>query len=199
MEPKNLCAIIDDTLDTSSVDNNVASWLCEYADGCAYLLAHAEDGVIWGRFNDGTLVIAADVFPSLPTDYVGGLLARLDAATLWQCRIFGPDVEVMLWRSDQGWRARRITDQPDPKRQSLTETQILWGDHAEQREQGFTLLADGSQGLRHALPHEVPATTFNNPQNPRPMQLVVRHYLEEDQQTGVSRIAHSRLVNVTFV
>lgn len=198
MEPQNLRATIDHTLDINSVDNDLVGWLCDYADGCAYLLAHTEEGVIWGRFDEDQLVIVADVFPSSTADYAGVLLARLDVVTLWQCRMFGPDVEVMLWRSEQGWRARRITDQTDPERLALTEAQILWGDHAEQRQQGFTLLADGSQGLRHAVPCEIPATAFNNPQNPRPVRLVVRHYLEEDQQTGVSHIAYSRLVDITF-
>ena len=151
-----------------------------------YLLAHAEDGVIWGKFDGARLTTSGDVFDQL---------AKLRSQTLQQCRMFGDKCEVMLWKIGKDWKARSIEDTnnqdclPD-------EHQILWGTKAEKEKDGFTLVADGQEGLNHAVP--LVSISFDQSKNLyRPLRLTVRHYLYEETNTGVVRVYLSRLVDLT--
>ncbi|WP_414575008.1 CRISPR-associated protein Csx19 [Anabaena sp. CCY 9402-a] len=150
-----------------------------------YLLAHAEDGVIWGKFKDGQLLTSDSVFDFLP---------QLDPLTLQQCRAFGETSEVMLWQTDEGFKARLIQDEKDTE--FISENHILWGTKADKTCDEFTLVSDGSQGLRHAVP--LTDITFDGNQKLlyRPVHLSVRHYIDYDD-SGVARINLSRLVNLT--
>ena len=147
-----------------------------------FFLAHAEDGVIWGHFKDGELVTSGDVFSQC---------AKLRSPTLQQCRIFGENSEIMLWKVGQNWKARLVQD--DNKPECLPdEDQILWGTQVDKESNGFTLVSDGSQGLRHAVP--LTGIIFNG-KDSRPLRLQVRHYIDYDE-SGVARIYLSRLVNL---
>lgn len=122
----------------------LVQWLNNQARqfGCTWFLAHALDGVIWGRFTDG-LITSHDVDTTLPA---------LNLDTLIQCRIFGEQAEVMLWQDDaEQWFQTVITDPSDPE-MMFVEDQMLWGDQGKDLGRGFTLLSDGSQGLKHAVP-----------------------------------------------
>lgn len=177
--------------------SDLALWLRDQAGGSRYLLAHTDAGIIWGRVND------PDTNPNILTsaDVFGARLgkARLELYLLWELRLFGPNAEVHLWRSGDAWQARCIEDGGAVNDQVLEERHILWGDQAEARDQGFTLLVDGSEGLRHAVPLDVPDTAFEQKRHqerkPRPLRLVMRHYLEHDHY-GNARIALSRLVDL---
>ena len=150
-----------------------------------YILAHAEDGVIWGRFDDG-LKTSGDVFDQF---------AKLRSQTLQQCRMFGNTCEVMLWKVGKEWKSRSINDTNNPAHLD-DEHQILWGTQSEQEKDGFTLVFDGQEGLRHAVP--LLDIRFDSSKNLyRPLRLTVRHYLDEDNDTGVVRVYLSRLVNLT--
>lgn len=149
-----------------------------------YLLAHAEDGVIWGHFKDGELVTSGDVFSQC---------AKLRSPTLQQCRIFGEKAEVMLWKVGQNWKARLVKDDNQPEclpdeYQILSETQV------EKESNGFTLVSDSSQGLRHAIPLFEITNKFKD--GKRPLRLAVRHYIDYDD-AGIARIYLSRLVDLT--
>ena len=99
----------------------------------------------------------------------------------------------MFWKNDIDFNARIIEDNPDTE--FIPEEQILWGTQAEQITDDFTLVSDGSQGLRHAVP--LTNIDFNrNQQLYRPLRLVVRHYIDCDETTGLARIYLSRLVSV---
>lgn len=149
-----------------------------------FLLAHAEDGVIWGKFKDGHLLTSDSVFDFLP---------KIRSLTLQQCRAFGETSEVMLWRTDKGFKARLIQDEKDTE--FISENHILWGTKADKTCDDFTLVSDGSQGLRHAVP--LTDITFDENQKLyRPLRLGVHHYIDYDD-FGVARINLSRLVNLT--
>ncbi len=202
-----------------------------------FLLAHAEDGVIWGAFRDGVLVTADQRITVAP-------LPRLRLDRLQQCRAFGSVAELLLWRDADHWSARVIQDsggkatvhrehlagrvaewpdflaqreenaqaegQVESLEQHIDEQQILWGTCAEQATGGFTLLADGRQGLRHAVPLDLPESVFDTKSGAthRPVRLGVRHYLAYDKDdqidsqrgervaTGTARIALSRLTSL---
>lgn len=160
--------------------------------GCQYLLAQAEDGVIWGRFDNGELLTSHDAFPRV-------CRAALRTATLWEARLFSEQAEVLLWRDGDRWRARVIDDGSLAPVDYIGEDQILWGTQAEDQRQGFSLLADGTEGLRHAVPLAgISAKAFGQPGEPkRPVRLAVRHYGDYDSN-GNARIALSRLAGLSY-
>ena len=173
-------------------DNTLYDWLHAKVKQyqLQYLLAHADDGVIWGEFrgDDCKLTTSADenVFPQL---------AKLRICTFQQCRIFGKNAEVMLWKVGQNWKARSIEDGHLSQNDYISEAQILWGTQSEgQPKEDFTFVSDGSQGLKHAVP--LTGITFKG-KDSRPLRLKVRHYIDYDEN-GVARIYLSRLVNLDF-
>ncbi|MGG6269700.1 type III-D CRISPR-associated protein Csx19 [Leptolyngbya sp. AN03gr2] len=170
-------------LDTQQIqtDQTLQSWLEQHAKEhqLKYLLAHAEDGVIWGYFSDLGLAIAHQEFPEFP---------QLRRSTLQQCRIFGEAGEVLLWRDGMELRSRFISG--NPSAEYIPEEQILWGTQGEEKG-GFTKLRDGQQGLSHAVP--LTNLAFNS--NHRPVRLLIHHYIHYNK-SGIARIHLSRLVTL---
>jgi CRISPR-associated protein (TIGR03984 family) len=176
-------------LDVSSIQNNdtLTSWIEENAKKyqLKYLLAHADDGIIWGRFDTTEkLMTAHESFPQFP---------ELRLITLQQGRIFGEQSEVLIWKTDESLKARSVQDPSEYEH--FPEEQILWGTHAEKEDKknSFTLLADGFQGLRHAVP--LTNIKFSKEQK-RLIRLVVHHYYKYDKCTGLARVFLSRLVDL---
>lgn len=170
--------------------SNMEEHLCERAANheLKWLLAHADDGVIWGIVENGALftshIVAADVSPKLMTD------------TLQQARLFSEQKELLLWRdgndSDRNsWCWRLICDVDEAEQceweEAIDERYLLIGTRAEPLEQGFTLLWEGAQGLRHAIPIPDIPQKGDEAQPPR---LKIRHYLAKED---FARIAASRL------
>jgi CRISPR-associated protein (TIGR03984 family) len=171
-------------LDTTNFATDPSGWFQEQAsvgDG-AWFLAHADDGVIWGQVREGRLFTSDSVFPQVSPP--------LRAVTLQQARLFGQSAEVRIWRDGAEFKACRLQDFQDEEAEAFDEMHILWGTQAEARTQGFTLVADGRQGLRHAVPLEVEDAAFVRG---RPLRLLVRHYLTYEDN-GRGHIAQSRLV-----
>lgn len=180
-------------------ENSLEDWLKRKSKDyhLFYLLAHAEDGVIWGRFemNQNCLITAREVFPN-------GNFPELRLNTLQQCRIFGKAGEVLLWKSNGNWRSRLILEtkvsELMAKKQIylIPESHILWGTKGkENSEYGFTLLSDGSQGLKHAVPMTGINFDKDDKKLKRPVKLEVHHYFYYDSD-GVARIFLSRLVDL---
>lgn len=170
------------------VDNSFASdpaqWFVTQAQqhGLCYLLVHADDGVIWGRIDSAGLHTSHGITPTSPP---------LRAVTLQQARLFGPKGELLVWRIDNGWSARLVTDVDGNSDDVIDEDQILWGDTVESTHNGFTIVREGSQGMRHAVPVIVTPAQLKH----HKLRLRVRHYITENDD-GEARIALSRLVQV---
>jgi len=174
---------------TADLDDVIA-WLLAQAKehNLTTLLAHADDGVIWGRMTDeGALLTSHDVFGATPSP-------KLRLETLQQARLFGKRAELLLWRTKDGWQARLAEDVAEGEH--YEQSQLLWGDRYVDAAAGFTLVEEGRQGLRHAPPVNVPKAEFTDER--RPLRLWVRHYLATDPQTGVVDVALSRLVQVDY-
>lgn len=169
------------------------AWFQEQPDvgGVACFLAHADDGVIWGQILDGQLLTSDNMFPQVSPP--------LRAITLQQARLFGSAAEVRVWRVRNGFKACRLQDQRDEKAEAFDEAHILWGTRVEDQKQGFTLVADGRQGLRHALPLPAADIFFDPPEKKRKrwhsLRLGARHYLEYDE-SGMVVIVQSRLTKL---
>jgi len=158
-------------------------WLAEQAQSNKFrwLLAHADDGVNWGVWENGGWTLSNHHFPNhAPV---------LDGATLRQVRLFGEAGEIFVWREGDAWHGRLLSGAQSA--QTLEETQLLWGAVNEGEAGGFVLLREGAEGLRHALPIVVKPY---DPQNQR-MCLHVRHYLGYDEE-GQAYVAASRLVKL---
>lgn len=181
------------SIDANAAISDLREWLQSQASqhNLRWLLAHADDGVIWGKLESGQL-LTSDM-------YAPEVSPPLRPETLQQARLFAPHAELLLWRvSETEWQARLIQDVDASTttphfHDAFDEPQILWGTHAQPLSDGFTLMSDGLQGLRHAPPVELSAT-FD--ERSRPLRLHVRHYLAEDAN-GFTRIVASRLIDLT--
>jgi len=172
---------------SGSIDALLA-WVC---DGAApvdvagrWLLAHCDDGVVWGiRGDDDRWTLSGQVFPSeSPT---------LTKKSVQQLRVFGEDGELLVWRHDMGVRARWLADAIEEAPGWMApddEERLLLGEHPERSTRGFTLLRDAT-GARQVVPLGAIA------KGERPT-LRVRHYFERDAESGAVRVAASRLVAV---
>ncbi len=156
-----------------------------------YLLAHADDGVIWGRLDGKELITSHDVEPKYSPP--------LRVETLQMVRIFAPVGELLVWHDEAGaWAGRLITETTPPGTkaewtEAFDEQQILWGTNTQPPKRDFTLVSEGTQGLFHVVPLNLSGQKIDA-QN-RPLQLVVRHYLKEDDYRFV-RVNASRLLNL---
>ncbi|WP_297029166.1 CRISPR-associated protein Csx19 [Thermogutta sp.] len=182
-------AVVEPITDCSISDVKV--WLQTQAvqHNLRWLLAHADDGVIWGELRNGQLVTSESVAPEVSPP--------LRAETLQQVRLFATRAELLLWRDgDNRWHARLIRDAGHGEKPTFTdaidEPQILWGTDPQPLANGFTLMSDGAQGLRHAVPLDVRGR-FD--ESSRPLRLWVRHYLQDDE-SGFTRIVASRLFDL---
>ena len=162
-------------------------------NGTPYLLAHADDGVIWGRFDDGSLTTAADVFRQAAD--AQEVVVELRPKTLQQARLFGTEGEILIWKDNKGFTARLLNEEHVPADDILPNEDVwLWGTGMEVEgvaaEANFTLMHEGLQGLRHAPP-VVQAIDQR-------YGLRIRHQLNYDDR-GQAYIAYSRLVNLVRV
>jgi CRISPR-associated protein (TIGR03984 family) len=169
-----------------------AVWLAEQAgDAECYLLAHSDDGLIWGKVENGVLVTSHDAAQSTPHAEVSPPLREV---TLQTARLFNKNGEILLWRESEtlSWRARMIYAVNDSQEatfvEAIDERQLLWGNQVEALSNTFTLLSDSGQGLRHIAPISIAAEAL-------PLRLRVRHLISEDE-TGFARITASRLVTL---
>jgi CRISPR-associated protein (TIGR03984 family) len=157
----------------------LAEWARTY--GLPWLLAHADDGVLWGELRADGLHLSSNAFDKISPP--------LRAVTLQQARLFGPSAELLLWKDGTGWQARLIQDGAGESGEYYDETHLLWGSEVEQYQDGFALLRQGREGLRHAPPL---------PQGAQPLaRLRVRHYVAHDAD-GQAYIAYSRLVSIEY-
>lgn len=168
--------------------DDVRDWLTMQATtyDLRWLLAHCDDGVIWGELRDKTLALSCDqaAFPK------AGLTLRWE--TLQQARLFGEAGEILIWPGPQGWQARLRRDNTGEPIEYIDEPHILWGNRQAPGtipQHGFLQIAEGSQGIIHAPPIR------RAPTDRERARLCVRHYLAE-AETGMVRIVAIRLVRL---
>jgi len=157
----------------------------------AWLLAHADDGIIWGKLQNGKMVLS---------DKFSAISPSLRPKTLQEARLFGEKAEVRLWRDNSEFRSFRIEDYFEVHEansaEAFDEDYILWGTRIEDRCENFSLMSEGRQGLRHAVPLVLNEDDFKEGYSYRhPLRLRVRHYLDYDAD-GKAFIRISRLVKL---
>jgi len=174
-------------------------------DGCStkvkWLLAHCHDGVTWGQLGDDhSWLVSSAFFPQVSP--------AISESNLLELRLFCEKCEILIWRTDKGFSGRCLTDNGEPDKNDPcrpdTETRILLGDRmlpdSNQKRQnpasGFTCVAT-ARGLQQAVP--VVCTKEDFSEGRWPLRLGLKNYFEQDEETGVVRVAASRLVNVKKV
>ncbi|MCE7987035.1 MAG: TIGR03984 family CRISPR-associated protein [Caldilinea sp. CFX5] len=168
---------------TNEVGTDPVKWLEQQAQSGMLLLAHADDGVIWGRATVDADNGNIDLKLSSPKQ------TPFRHQTLIMARLFDTEQEIFLWQVEEGiWRARQIRDSMGEACSYYDETQILWGNKVEQCIEGFVYLAEGSEGMYHTPPEDL----FTDEQHEHKASLNVRHYLHDDD--GWLRVVFSRLV-----
>lgn len=176
-------AVVVSPIDTNDVLNTLEG----IPDG-ACILAHHDDGIVWGHVAERQIWTGNLVDP----DYV----ITPNLITLQQVRFFWETGEIFIWRDgDNQLQGRQLIEAKDGQAVfacCYDEKQILWGDRTEQVAEGWTRMTDGAQGLAHT----VPLTVMNTKQGVRPLRLTIRHYLKEQEDTGALYVAVSRLVNL---
>jgi len=208
-------AVVDPSIATDEL-NSGAKEIKEWLEGMAkeydlkVLLAHADDGVIWGKIENDVLITSGEVIKKnqaaqTSKEYQDELGAAIEVCpglmteTLQQCRFFSEKAELLIWRDgDNIFQARLIRNAKGDEKEtaawseSFDEPQMLWGTHGTALPEGFTLLRDGAQGLRHAVPISVKLDTKDKGKV-SPLYLTVRHYINKE---GFARVVASRLVKL---
>jgi len=175
----------------------VLNWVTKGAESFqegvfSWLLTHCYDGVTWGRFN----IVTKDWL--LSSKPFSTLCPRVSESNLLEIRLFGSEREIMIWRTENGFSGRCLIDKQeqdnnDPCRPD-NETRILLGDRVlEPSKEGFTRVGT-ARGLQQAVPIECIDKDFADGR--WPLRLKMRHYFEQDDETGAVRVAASRLVNI---
>lgn len=165
----------------------LSQWLVDRAKqhNLKWLLAHADDGVIWGYLDeDAALRLSGEVFPHVSPPLRG--------ETLQQARLFAEHGELLLWRDAAGWHTRLVVEDTQGTNQKVfDEAYLLWGNKVkdEDSQGGFALLSHGQEGLRHAIPQTLPAG------EPSP-KLKVRHVIAYDRD-GQAYVALGYLRAIT--
>lgn len=177
---------VDTNIDLTEFEKDPRQWFVQQSVDRAlpYFLAHDDDGVIWGRIDEGKLWLSGEAFPD-------DVAVPLRSLTLQQARLFGEAGELLIWRvEDGGWNGRYLSDTDVANEDMLDETHLLWGEASDPPgpQDGFVLMRDGVQGLLHAPPLKLARGER--------AALQVRHFLAYDDE-GQAYIALSRLVAVT--
>lgn len=172
--------------DLTGFGQDARNWLTAHMSAdMPWLLIHADDGVIWGRREpDGNLLLSSDVFDR--RNRYPAIAVELRADTIQQCRVFGTGGELLIWREGPQFRGRAIQDQDTEAVDLQDEQHLLWGSPVEER-RGFSLLEEGQQGPKHAVPIVVPRN--------RRTSLSVRHYIGRDDH-GQAVVLVSRLLGL---
>jgi CRISPR-associated protein (TIGR03984 family) len=184
---------LDVDLSTQNFEKDPCAWFAEQSSvgSPAWLLAFADDGVIWGFLDNGEFHLSGNTYPQVSP--------QLDTNTLQQAFLFGEKAEVRVWRVENAFSASRMEDQPGEAQEAFDEDQVLWGTQIApdtKKSDYFTLVTDGRQGLMHAIPLKLDTSSFKERgrQN-RPLRLKLRHYLGTGED-GLVFIERSRLVSV---
>ena len=154
-----------------------------------WLLAFADDGVIWGRVEKGQLVLSEQAYLKYS--------AKFEVETLQQAFLFGENGEVHIWRDGSSLKAWSYEDQGDEESSAFDRHYFLWGLYAREMnpEFQFSLVADGSRELIHAVPFLVAPSRMAETGEKHFLRLTLRNYIDY-RPTGQAYISASRLVNV---
>lgn len=173
--------------------SNLREWIRQQMteNNLTFLLAFADDGVIWGRMDNGELTIAREASEKKDKQHY----VELRDKTLQQAYAFNKDMEVRLFRDEMNqWKAYAVHDGDENK--IIVESQILWGDKLDECDQPIRpdfmrLLAE-----RKGIPPQIYPINKGFDPTKNCVRLEVHHLVDYDNETGEAYIKASRLAGL---
>lgn len=171
-----------EVIDAPTGNDQVVSWITEHLKQHKFLLAFADDGVIWGRMGEE-------------------ISTKLRGKTLQQAFIFDDKEEVRLFRDEMNndkeakWQARKVVDGDN---EVITESQILWGDESVEFKNGFLQVKVDTKGISNQI---IPAERkiIKDKNTEECLRLEVHHIVaynnDGEANVKVSRLAGLRVGN----
>ena len=193
---RNLDDFVNDVVPPQD-DTAVAAWIeTQMGQGeRPFLLAHTDDGVVWGRWDGKALRTSHEIAVGTDSE---GISPPLEGIMLQQAFVFGEHSEIRLFHNELGnWAAKEIREGTDAD--MIVESQLLSGNNVirEWPQQEFTHLRDKvQQGLDQIVPLLVSQTQIDDETRPLRARLRLHHFITYDADSGEARIGLSRLVNV---
>lgn len=175
--------IYSEPLDLQDFTSDASKWLVAQppVGDSAWLLAYADDGVIWGEVKAGKLIQAYEIF--------GESFPKLEAETLQHAHLFGSLGEIRIFRQAGKLKAVRLEEEEDEECDAFTRSYILWGDKQKNEKDGWSWVEDGQLGIHQALPLSYPVGKRG-----RIFRLEVRYYLQYEPDHGQASVGASRLL-----
>jgi len=174
--------------------NDLNNWFTQQGAAVgspSWLLAYADDGVIWGKVVGKELITAADVFN---LNYPGAFPV-LNMEKLQKASLFGEKAEIRVFRKNDSWIALRIEDNPAAEESdSYDRSYILWGNKVKVRKDGWAWVEDGQLGIHQALPLEIDEGISY-----RIARIDVRYYITYEKDHGQASVAVKRLCKLYTV
>jgi CRISPR-associated protein (TIGR03984 family) len=170
--PRALHSLVRDVDTQAPFDKTLVT---EWGAADGVLLAHFDDGVLWGTLTSGLLRLAH--VPRAP---------RARWLTLLDARVFNQTHELRYWRtSNGGCRGVRVSDEPldgsttTEYPHSVEANYVLLGDRTSDSAPAGFVIRRAPGGHEHAAPEGAE-------------RIWVRHYFQRDSQTGLLREASHR-------
>lgn len=192
-EQLNCCFTITQVTEPINENTDLKSWFMkqqELIGEPSWLIAYADNGVVWGEAKEGLLTTAFDVFNAESP----GVFPQLQVVTLQSARFFGEKAEIQVYRKDGLLKAVLIRENGnDIHEHSFTRSYMLWGNNLKKQKDGWSWLYDGQLGIEQAIPLDFPATFTG-----RPFWIEIRYYFQYEKDHGQARVAANRLVTLKY-
>lgn len=181
---KGLKYTIEPVIFPSDLDQKFLPWLSQQMQehNLRWLLAYADDGIVWGEMRLDGLHLSSKPFPEVSPS--------LRFITLKESRLFSENAEMHIWSDGDIWHGILVKDEDNYEAECYDESYLLWGTDRRENDDGFTLIYQGSEGLCHA-----PPIIGDDMVRLHPMKIKVRHFLDYDSD-GQAYVAFSRLVSI---
>lgn len=162
-----------------SEKKDMEALLRENMAGDALVVLWLMQGIVWGKWKDGTLSLHPDENVAPEEAGIPGYWQEL--------RVFNEDEELHLRRCDDAFtgRYRRDEDQDGPNAY-VDSFSRFWGEKQSAAD-GYVTLVDSSRKLRLVIPAEGNARWYG---------LQTRNYVGSDEATGLSGYIDYRFVHI---
>jgi CRISPR-associated protein (TIGR03984 family) len=155
-----------------------AAILALWGEEDGWALGHADDGVLWGKVEQGRLIMA----PATP----------LERETLLDLRLFNLEHELRIFRRGAALRACHVTQARGREEavcyQAIEQRSYLLLGRPEQAPEGEFVTLLGPGGQRHTPPRLKGGAA--------PTKLLVRHYYEQEPDSGLLRESTQRYLEL---
>lgn len=179
---------------------DVQNWIkreCNF-DKEAFILIFQDNGVIWGKFTPNNKSISLSCGMAAPESVENELFQQL--------YVFNQSGQIHVWKDSLGFHGTKIVDDimEGIEEATFDQSLYLWGTGVIEKKNGFSLLADGKQGMNHAVPIEdLTDDQFIDPkendgtdeERSRKILLNIRNYIGYVKDNGAAYVKYHRLLD----